>query len=598
MKNKLVTVLVVIVIVLALGIAGALGFVWYRDNHVFVEGDAYAISARELDLTGEDISFAYYEELQSKLPRCEIRWMVPFHGGKYASDTESLTVSELSMEDVELIARYFTDLKTIDAMQCHDYEVLEAADATLADCELNYQVNLGHPGHYVPYQVETAQLTFMELTVGEPDFDFDTLMQNLAHMPRLKQLTLKKVPYSHEQIESLKAAYPEIEILCTVEVFGQEYDMETTEMDLSGMTGADAAAVVEQLKLLPNLRYVNLNPENGIGALSKEDVKNLIAAVPGVTFDFSFEFFGEPLTTASEEVVLQNVNIGDENEAEIRLALDLMGNCKRFVLDNCRMSDEVMEKIREDYRGRTKVVWRVWFGGGSCLTDVEAIRCTYDLVDDNCEDLYYCEDVRFVDFGHNEWLDGCDFIAGMKSLEYCILSGAPIKSLEPFANCKNLKFLEVAFCEYIESVEPLRNCTQLQMLNIANTHALDLSPLDNLPLTHFGARCNPSGKSRISADEQARFMQQHPDCWTAFEGAQPYGVGWRYGEDEITPLPQYEIVQLAFKLPHAPNNTGWYLDEATLAKYEALHPTTEEVTAEESVPAETVAETVPEVTEG
>ena len=589
MRNKLVTVLVIIVIVLALGIAGALGFVWYRDNHVFIEGDAYAINETYLDLSGEDISFAYYEELQSKLPRCEIRWMVPFHGGKYPSDTESLTISELTVEDVELIARYFTNLKTIDAMQCHDYEVLEMADATLADCELSYQVNLGHPAHFVHYQAENAQLTFMELTAGEPDFDFDTLMRNLTHMPYLKQLTLKKVPYSYEQIERLKAAYPEVEILCTVEIFGQEYDTETRELDLSSMTDGEAEGVAVQLAMLPSLAHVKL------GDLSKESVRILMTAAPGVVFDYSFEFFGQTLSTATEEVKLANVKIGDENEDEVRLALDLLGNCKRMVLDNCHMSDEVLAKIRDDYRDRTKVVWRVWFGGGSCLTDAEVIRCTYDLVDDNCADLYWCEDVRFVDFGHNEWLDGCDFIAGMKSLEYCILSGAPIKSLEPFANCKNLKFLEVAFCEYIESVEPLKNCTQLQMLNIANTHALDLSPLDNLSLTHFGARCNPSGVSRISAEEQARFMAQHPDCWTAFEGAQPYGVGWRYGEDEITPLPQYEIVQLAFKLPHAPNNTGWYLDEATIAKYEALHPAVTVTPAEETVPEETVpAETVAE----
>jgi Leucine-rich repeat (LRR) protein len=320
------------------------------------------------------------------------------------------------------------------------------------------------------------------------------------------------------------------------------------------MTDAEVETVASQLSRLPNLMLVKL------GDLSKESVKALMAAAPDVVFDYTFEFFGETLTTASEEVKLANVKIGDDNEAEVRLALDLLTNCKRLVLDNCHMSDEVLAKIRDDYRGRTKVVWRVWFGGGSSLTDAEVIRCTYDLVDDNCEDLYYCEDVRFVDFGHNEWLDSCDFIAGMKSLEYCILSGAPIKSLEPFANCKNLKFLEVAFCEYVESVEPLKNCENLQMLNISNTHALDLAPLDNLPLTHFCARTNPSGKSRIAAEEQARFVEQHPDCWTSFEGAQPYGVGWRYDEDEITPLAHYVAIQEAFRYPHAPNNTGWYLN--------------------------------------
>ena len=594
-KKKVVTVLVIIAIILALGIAGMLGFIWYRDNHVFIEGDAYAIDAAGLDLTGEDISVAYYEELQSKLPDCEIRWLVPFHEGKYASDTESLTVSELSLEDVEFIAEYFTNLKTLDATQCDDYDALAVAEATLADCELTYYVNLGHPSQTPHYKSEYVTLGYGDLLAMEPDYDFDVLMKNLVYLPELKQLTLKKVVYSQEQVESLRAAYPDVEILCTVEVFGQECDMETTELDLSGMTGEDAVAVADQLKLLPNLRYVNLNPEKGIGALSKEDVKNLMAAVPGVVFDFTFDFFGETLTTASEEVKLANVNIGDGNEAEVRLALDLLPNCKRLVLDSCNMSDEVLAKIRDDYRGRTKVVWRVWFGGGSSLTDAEVIRCTYDLVDDNCGDLYWCEDVRFVDFGHNEWLDGCDFIAGMKSLEYCILSGAPIKSLEPFANCKNLKFLEVAFCEYIESVEPLKNCTQLEKLNISNTHVTDLTPLDDLPLTHFVAMEINAGKSRVPAEEQSRFLSRHPDSWTQFEGKQPYDEGWRRAEDGKTSLPHYAAIQIAFRYPHAPNNVGWYLKDEERAGIEALHPmvaepVTGESLQEEAVPAETATE--------
>lgn len=552
MRNKLVTVLLIIVVILALGIAGALGFVWYRDNHVFIEGDAYPLKSTQIDLREKDVDFDYYHALQSALPECEILWNVPFHGEKYSNTTQNLQVSDLSMEDVDLLVNYFPELKTLDASQCNAYDILAAAEEALPECEVTYCVNL--EGASPDHNASTLAMGFSE------EHSFDVLMRNLAYLPKLETLMLTNPALNVEQIEQLRAAYPNITISCTLEILGVECNMETTELDLSGMTGEDAVAVVDQLKLLPNLTYVNLNPENGIGALSREDVRDLMAAVPGVVFDFTFDFFGETLTTASEEVKLANVKIGDENEAEVRLALDLLPNCKRFVLDNCKMSDEVMEKIREDYRGRTKVVWRVWFGGGSSLTDAEVIRCTYDLVDDNCEDLYYCEDVRFVDFGHNEWLDSCDFIAGMKSLEYCILSGAPIKSLEPFANCKNLKFLEVAFCEYVESVEPLKNCENLQMLNISNTHALDLAPLDNLALTHFCARTNPSGKSRIAAEEQARFVEQHPDCWTSFEGAQPYGVGWRYGEDEITPLAHYVAIQEAFRYPHAPNNTGWYLN--------------------------------------
>ncbi len=606
MKKTLVTVLVVLVLVLALGIAGFLGYNWYRDNHVFVEGDVYEITLQNLDLTDKDISVAYYDELQAKLPDCGIRWLVPFHGGKYANDTDSLTVSDLTLEDVEFLTKYFPNLKKLDASQCHDYDALAVAEATLADCELTYYVNLGHPSQEPHYQSEYVSLGFGELLAGEQDYDFDTLMQNLVYLPELKELTLKNVAYSLEQVQSLREAYPEVKISATVEVFGLEYDMEVAELDLSGMTGEDAAVVVEQLKKLPNLTYVNLTPENGIGALSLEDVKNLMEAVPQVTFGFEFDFYGTKLSTSDEEVHIKNTKIGEEGMPNVRNALDLLKNCKRFVLENCQIPNETMAQLRDDYRDRTKIVWRVSYGEGSTLTDAEVIRAVYNLVDDNCHNLVYCEDAKYMDIGHNEWLDACEFVSGMKSLEYVIISGAPIKSLEPFRNCKNLKMLEAAFCEYITDVSPLAECTNLQMLNISNTHVTDLSPLDDLPLTHLTVRTNPSGRCRLAQEEQDRVMQQHPDCWISFTGAQPYGVGWRYGEDELTPLDHYKVVRVVFRLaqdPNIPNHVGWYLkdeereevnklEEAMDAALAALkQPAAEETVPEETVPEETTSET-------
>lgn len=552
MKKTVVTVLVVVVLVLALLAAGVVGFMWYRDTHIFVDGTAYPIDAQSLDLREEDISVVHYDAIHSQLPNCEILWNVPFQDGRYPNDSTSLSVAALTETDVTMLLEYFPKLKTLDASACQDYAALEYLKEKWPELEVAYQVSLGGKS----FDPDTK-----ELVLENGEYDFDSLMKNLTYLRQLAALKLRMPELTTEQVDELKAAYPEVAVTCTVEIFNQEYDSETTELDLSAMTGDDAVEVAQQLALLPNLTNVNLNPENGIGALSKEDVKKLMEAAPDVVFDFTFDFFGTTVSTADEEVTVKNTKIGDENEEEVRLTLDLLTNCKRFVLDNCKLSDEVMAQIRDDYRDRTKVVWRVYFGGGSTLTDVDVIRCTYDLVDDNCHDLVYCEDVRFVDFGHNEWLDACDFVAGMTSLEYCIISGSPIKDLTPFASCKNLKFLEIAFCEYIEDLSPLAECTNLQMLNISNTHALDLTPLDDLPLTHFCARLNPSGKSRISAEEQERFLAQHPDCWTSFDGAQPYGVGWRYDEDEITPLPQYALIQKAFRYPNAPNNVGWYFDE-------------------------------------
>ena len=161
------------------------------------------------------------------------------------------------------------------------------------------------------------------------------------------------------------------------------------------------------------------------------------------------DFFGKKISTADEEIVIQNVKIGDEGLPEVRLALDILPGCKRFVLENCQISNEEMAKLRDEYREQTKVVWRISFGKGTTLTDAQVIRAVYDLVDTNCDNLKYCEDARFMDIGHNEYLKTSEFISGMKSLEVLIISGSPIKDLNPLSECKNLRILEIANCGYI-----------------------------------------------------------------------------------------------------------------------------------------------------
>lgn len=553
MKKILVTLLVAILII-CLGMGSAIGFLWYRDNHVFVGGKAYSIHSVSLDLREEDLSVEEYDSLRSQLPNCEISWQVPFQDGKIPNDADTITVSSLTQQELEILLNYFPNLKTLDATGCQEYALLESFRESKPDCQVIYQVDLG--GSSFDWQSQSLELQ-------PQDYGFDTLMTNLAYLPNLESLTLHTPELSLDQVEQLKAAYETVAVQCTVELLGKEYDTQTTELDLSDLTPDAVEAVAEKLGMLENLTNVELMDENGESQLSKENVLLLMQTAPDVVFNYTFEYCGLTLSTSDEEVEIKNQNIGDEGEEELRSVLDLLTNCKRIVLDNCKLSNEVLSQLRDDYRDRTKVVWRVWFGGGSTLTDAEVIRCTYDLVDDNCEDLIYCEDVRFMDIGHNEYLDGVPFVAGMPNLEYIIVSGAPIKDLTPFENCKKLKFLEIAFCEYIEDLSPLAGCESLEMLNISNTHVTDLSPLDDLPLTHLCARLNPAGGSRVPKEEQERFIEQHPDCWASFTGSQPYGVGWRYDEDEITPLPQYALIQEAFQYPHAPNNTGWYLEEET-----------------------------------
>lgn len=594
MKNKLIVVLVVIVLVLVLLIGGAVGFLWYRDSHIFVEGTAYPKSAQTLDLREEDISFGHYESLRAQLPDCRILWNVPFQGGKYSSDSQSLTVSSLTEQDVGLLMEYFPDLKTVDAMQCRDYLMLELLKAQLPDCQVKYEVSLGG---------KSFDPDVRELVLENGDYDYVTMMANLIHLPDVEAIQLKVPELTTGQIGELRAAYEDIQFSCTVELLGREYDNRVTELDLRDLTSEQVEEAARKLSMLPDVTYVELTKEDGTSGLAKEDVLTLKAALPEASFNYTFDFYGVSISTMDEEVHIKSKKIGDEGIDEVRSALSLMENCSRFVLEYCQISYDLLAQVRDEFRGKTKLVWRVEFGGGSTFTDAEIIRSTYGLRDSNCKNLIYCEDARFLDFGHNGeekecyWRD-CSFVAGMPNLEAAIFSGSYVADISAFANCKNLKFLELAFCGNVTDISALKECTKLEMLNISFTSVTDISPLYDLDLTHLCAK-NYS-KNRVSQEDQAYYAQLNPDCWALYEGEQPYGPGWRYTEDGKDYLGYYAMLRDVFRYnldPNIPNHVGWYLPDGFEETYADLYVREQaaepaEVT-EETVETEAAEETVP-----
>ena len=544
-SNKLITTLIVVAVVLTLLLAGILGVIWYRYTHIFIEDAAYAKSSTSLDLREEDISFEHFNMLTEQLPQCSVIWNVPFRGGKVSSGSTEITVTDLTETDVNILCKYFPDLKKVDASACTNYEMLELLKKRAPNLTVLYQVSLGSAS----FAPDTESLV-----LNPEDYDYDTMLANLPHLPNVQSIQLKAPEIGKEQIQFLRDAHPNVKITCTVKLLGKEYDMETSHLDLSGFDDAQAAAAADKLSLLPELETVELNYEEDKSRLSMQTVKTLIEAAPQVKFNYTFEFYGKKINTQDEQVEIKQRQIGDEGEQAVRDALDLMQNCKRFVLDNCKISSEVMAKIRDDYRDKTKVVWRIYFGEGTSLTDAEILRSTYNVEDDNSHDLVYLEDVRFMDIGHNEWLDNADFISGMKNLEVCIVSGAPIHSLEPFKNCKNLRVLEMANCLYVPDLSPLAELENLQMLNIGFTKVKDLSPIADLKLTHL-----TMVHSRVSQADREKYQEEHPDCWVVAKGDIPYGKGWRY-DNNNDPLPWYAEIKEVFRYPKAPNNVGWYLN--------------------------------------
>lgn len=555
-------VLITLIVILSLILAALVGFMVYESTHVFVDGEAYAKNAKILDLREEAVSESHYLAVQANLPECEIIWNVPFQGGFQSSDAQTLNISSLTDEDIRILKAYFPGLKQINAGACQDYAMLAQLKLVLPECDVTYQVTLG---------ATAADPNAEELTLESGRFDFDVLMENLVYLTDLKTVHFPRAELTLEQQTALKEKFPELNITSTVEILGKEYDDQTDVLDLSSMSAGDIDAVAPKLALLPALRKVELMGSR----LTLADVQKLNLAAPDAVFNYAFDFYGTAISTMDEEVILKNLKLEHDGFADdLRMALDVMENCKRFVVESRGQYDQMWKKIssaelaeiREEYRDKTKLVWRVYFGeNGSSLTDAEVVRAVYGLTDDNSKDLIYCENTRYLDLGHNEFLDYMEFLSGMTDLEVAILSGAPLKSLDPIAACKNLKFLEIANCIYLPDMKALKECTQLEMLNISFTRFEDLSPISDLNLTHLTTVKTPNvvreGGEVKASEALAAFMEAHPDCWTVYEGDQPYGIGWRYTADGQGHLDWYAKMVKAFKYPNPYNNIGWYLPE-------------------------------------
>lgn len=470
---------------------------------------------------------------------CALIFALPGCGKEEAPATEAPTETTAPVEQLALVVteedisqlEQYKELKELDLTGSTCYAAIAEYAAKHPEVALTYTVSLG--GTEVPHDVET-------LTLEEGKYTYQALLDNLGYLTNVKKLELPKTALTGEQLEALQLTG--VDVSYTVELNGTEVAGDTAALDLSGLTLSEIEAQLPALSALTALSEVELMAADGTTALEKTDVKALMDALPGVSFHYSFEFYGQTLTTADEKVEYVLKNMGDAAEPEIRQVLDILPKCTYFKLDGCGLSNEVLAEIRDDYP-EANLVWRVYIEGHSTLTDQEVIRATFIMDNKNCQVLKYCTKVKYLDLGHNDNLGDISFTAYMPDLELIIISGDPlITDLSPLANCKKLYFFESNYCDGVKDLSPLSDLPNLKAINVSFSGVRDLSPLDDMKLERF--MCLLNG---FTEEQEADFRVKHPECeMISFKGQQPYGYGWRYVDNGITFWPYYANMREIF----------------------------------------------------
>lgn len=456
------------------------------------------------------------------------------------------TVAPVETEDVAAVQSYTVTDPAFDLAELDNYPNLQSV--TLHGYQ-NYDAILDymskHPQVDVSYNVLIGNQSYASnvenLVFDAADLPYEDLMQRLQYLPGVTKVLFPETTLEPQQIFDLQEAYPEVYFEYTVQFAGQIYTCDVTELDLSWMAPDQVEQVLNTVTLLPNLQYIQLMTGDGTSQLDLTDVKALQDALPQVFFDYSFDLFGQTVSTSDEVIAYDEVDIGNEGAERIRQALDILTSCTYFKVDNCGIDNEIMDSIRQDYPD-VKVVWRVTIYPFSMLTDETMLRLTFHMDDSNVADLKYFHDVTYLDMGHNEELSDISFVQYMPKLECVIFSGSIVTDLTMLANCENLEWLELCFCYRVCDLSPLEDLPNLKYLNVSYSQVSDLTPLENLPLERFNCM-----NTRVDWETENNFKQLHPDCLSIFSGSQPYGYGWRYNDAGYTFFEYYANMRLIFR---------------------------------------------------
>lgn len=258
--------MILLCLLTVLGIGGYFGYRYYRDTYLVMGEQTYRRDITELDFSGGELpepetlrefpqlrklnllntglTVAQYEVYRGALPECEILWELPFQGGYLPLDTETLTLEQLTEEDMALLP-YLTELKSVDATAMTDLETVMALQAARPELEIAYQVCVG--GQIL--NKDTAELTLENADIQE-------LADKLAYLPAMKNITFTGTAPENEAIYDLMQTYPDVTCHWNFTFFDIPVTSDTTELDLSGIPMENVETLEAGLKYFNDLQKV------------------------------------------------------------------------------------------------------------------------------------------------------------------------------------------------------------------------------------------------------------------------------------------------------------------------------------------------------
>ena len=328
------------------------------------------------------------------------------------------------------------------------------------------------------------------------------------------------------------------------EILGTEYPENAESVDLSTLTNDNAADTAALLSRMSNVKNIYIGNEQD-NPLNWDSISMIHEAAPQAVIDYGFTLYGKDFNLSDESMDIKWIQIDDEG-ALVEQITACMVNLTYLDMDSCGVSNERMAEIR-DSLPNAEVVWRIWFGDWyTARTNVEKILASMpgkagELIHDNVMDLKYCTKVKYLDLGHNNYLDTIEFIRYMPDLEVLITGMTFVEDYSPVADCPKLEYVE-AMTSRLHDLSPFAELKNLRHLNICYNFAVnDISPLyglTELERLYIGWHC-PVDPAQVE-----EMQRRAPDCLINTTTKDPTEEEWRFAFGGYHP--RYELLRQQF----------------------------------------------------
>lgn len=289
----------------------------------------------------------------------------------------------------------------------------------------------------------------------------------LGSFPLLKKADCSGFVLDPDTAYEVKTAYPGVDFIFTLEVFGITVTPQTTLLDLHERKDLSIPLIEKTVACMPNIQKVDMCD----CGFSTDVMGQLFDKYPNVRFVWVLDLKGRRLRTDAVGFSTLNpgkyMNGSDSYNKSVKAA-----NPKRLYTE-----------------------------------DIQVLR--------------FCPDLIALDLGHN-YIDDLSVLQYLPNLQILIIADNKITDISVFEKLPNLVYVEF-FMNAVTDISPLAGHEHLLDLNFCNNKVADLSPLLTMPQLE---RVWCAGNNFSRADGKA-LQDEMPNCIVDYTARDDTADGWR-----------------------------------------------------------------------